>query len=164
MVLLLVPVFYMMRPADEPPSLSAFEIHEKISSGQLSFVRGGSPEEIKQRLYRSVAGTFAPMRYDLSRINLTAVAGTVQEVDGRKVLVTIYEGGGASLTCYTFLGTETDVPAAAQLFYDAEKKINFYSYSRGAMNAVLHVDGNLICILVSTLPAPKLLALARSTV
>jgi len=162
LVLLALPAVYLMRPVAAPPSLSALEVHEKIIGGELSFIRGGSPEEIKETLYRSVAGAFAPMTYDLTALKLKAVGGTVREFDGRKVLVTIYEGDGLTLTCYTFLGTEDDAPPAAERFYDAVKKINFYTYSRGGINAVLHREGNLICILVSPLPASQLLSLARS--
>ena len=143
-------------------SLSALVVHEKIIRGELSFIKSGSPEEIRETLYRSVGGAFEPMTYDLTAMKLKAVGGTVREFDGRKVLVTIYEGDGLTVTCYTFLGTETDAPPAADRFYDAVKKANFYSYSRGGINEVLHRDGNLICILVSSLPAPQLLTLARS--
>jgi anti-sigma factor RsiW len=162
LILLILPALYMMRPAAKPLSLSVLEVHEKIIGGELSFIRGGSPEEIKETLYRSVAGAFAPMTYDLTALKLKAVGGTVREIGGRKVLVTIYEGQGLTLTCYTFLGTETDRPPAADRFYDAVKKIDFYTYSRGGINAVLHREGNLICILVSPLPASQLLSLARS--
>jgi anti-sigma factor RsiW len=162
LIVLVLPLLYMMRPAAKPLSLSALEIHEKIIGGELSFIRGGNAQEIKETLYRSVAGAFAPMTYDLTALKLKAVGGTVQEFDGRKVLVTIYEGDGITVTCYTFLGTEADAPPAAERFYDAVKKINFYTYARGGINAVLHREGNLICILVSPLPAPQLLSLARS--
>lgn len=162
LILLVLPALYMMRPAAKPLSLSALEVHEKIIGGELSFIRGGSAQEIKETLYRSVAGAFAPMTYDLTALKLKAVGGTVREFDGRKVLVTIYEGDGLMVTCYTFLGTENDAPPAAERFYDAVKKINFYTYARGGINAVLHREGNLICILVSPLPASQLLSLARS--
>jgi anti-sigma factor RsiW len=163
LILLVLPALYIMRPAAKPLSLSALEVHEKIIGGELSFIRGGSPEEIKETLDRSVGGAFEPMTYDLAAMNLKAVGGTVREFDGRKVLVTIYQGDGLTVTCYTFLGTEADAPHAADRFYDAVKKTNFYSYSRGEMNAVLHRDGKIICILVSTLPMPELLSIAGST-
>lgn len=162
LIVLVLPALYLMRPAAKPLFLGVLEVHEKIIGGELSFIRGGSAQEIKETLYRSVAGAFAPMTYDLTALKLKAVGGTVREFDGRKVLVTIYEGDGLTVTCYTFLGTETDAPPAAGRFYDAVKKINFYTYSRGGINAVLHREGNLICILVSPLPAPQLLSLARS--
>ena len=86
----------------------------------------------------------------------------MQEVAGRKIIVALYEGTAPSLTCYTFLGTERDVPKGATLFADPEKKINFYTFSHQGVNGVMHREGELICILVSEIPLAELLALARS--
>jgi hypothetical protein len=47
-------------------------------------------------------------------------------------------------------------------FFDADKKMNFYAFSQGGMNAVLHREGDVICILVSEMSMDDLLALARS--
>jgi anti-sigma factor RsiW len=163
LVLLALPVLYVMKTDREPVSLSALEIHQRILRGEVSVIKAGSAEEIKDSLYRSVAGSFAPMTYDLSKIHLKPVAGTVQEVNGRKLLVIIYKGEAATVTCYTLLGTETDAPPMADRFYDTKEKINFYAYSRDGINAVMHREGNLICILASTMPTSELLALARFT-
>ncbi|MBI4487853.1 MAG: zf-HC2 domain-containing protein [Deltaproteobacteria bacterium] len=162
LVLLILPTFFLMQPTKEPISLTVLETHEKIVAGAISFVKSGGQETVKEQLTRSVGGNFAPMGYDLSMMSLQAVGGVVQEVGGRKILVTIYEGKGQPLTCFTFLGTEQDAPAAASLFFDPEKKINFYTFSRGAVNGVLHREGKLICILVSKMPLRDLLTLARS--
>jgi len=129
---------------------------------KLIVVRVGSQEEIKERLVRSVNGRFAPMGYDLSGMNLLPVGGMVQEVQGRKIQLVVYDGKGHSLTCYTFFGTEKDAPNHAAVFFDPKKKITFYSFSRGEVNAVFHREGELICILVSKMPMGDLLALARS--
>jgi anti-sigma factor RsiW len=162
LVLAILPTLYLMRPAAKPLSLSALEVHEKIIGGELSFIKGDNAEEIKETLYRSVGGAFAPMTYNLSAVNLKVVGGTVRQFDGRKVLVTIYRGDGLTVTCYTFLGTEADAPSVADRFYDAVKKTNFYIYSHHGINAVLHREGNLLCILVSSLPPSQLLSMARS--
>jgi len=162
LIVLVLPLFYLIRPAEKPLSLTALDTHEKIVSGELPIIKAGSAEEIKERLVRSVAGDLAPMGYDLSMVNLRPVGGTVQEFNGRKVLVTLYEGKGPSLICYTFLGAEKDAPPEANLFYDADKNITFYTYSRGAIHAVLHREGKLICVLVSKLAMTDLLALARA--
>jgi hypothetical protein len=111
-----------MKPAQEPVSLSALEIHQRILQGKVAVVKAASAEEVKDNLYRSVAGSFAPMTYDLSKIKLKAVAGTVQDVNGRKLLVTIYEGEAAMVTCYTFLGAENDAPPTAARFYAQRRK------------------------------------------
>jgi hypothetical protein len=55
---------------------------------------------------------------------------------------------------------EKDAPREAAVFYDQGRKINFYTFSRNGFNAVLHPEGEVICILMSDLSAEKLLALA----
>lgn len=162
LVLLLLPTLYLARAPEGSISLSALETHEKIVRGDISFVKATNQEGIKEQLLRSVEGKFAPMGYDLSMMNLGPVGGVIQDLRGRKILVTIYEGKAPSLTCYTFLGTERDAPSDAALFFDPNKKINFYAFSREGVNGVLHREGRLICILVSRMPMQDLLALARS--
>jgi hypothetical protein len=162
LVLLALPALYVMRTGDEPFSVSALKTHEKIVRRELPIAISGSPQEINAMLARAVAGTFAPMAFDLSTIALKTVGGLVEEFDGRKVLVTIYEGGGRTLTCYTLLGEEINEPPGADIVYDASKKMNFYTYSRGEFHAVLHREGKIICILVSTLPMAELLIIAGS--
>lgn len=162
LVLLVLPTLYLMRSTEKSISQSALQTHEKIVGGALSFTKAGSKEGIREQLFRSVGGRFAPMGYDLSMMGLQPAGGMVQEVGGRKIIVTIYEGKGTPLSCYTFLGTEEDAPAEAGLYFDAEKKINFYTFSRGGVNAVFHREGKVICILVSEMPVADLLALARS--
>jgi anti-sigma factor RsiW len=162
-VLMLLPVLYWTRSSDSPVAIAAIRTHERILKGEFPVVRGGSPEEIKSRLSETVGGAFAPMTYDLSSIKTKAVAGAALDWNGQKVLATIYQGAGPSITCYTFPGIEADAPAGAKAFYDENKKINFYTYSRDGINLVWHREGKLICILVSSLPAPELLAVARKS-
>lgn len=162
LIVLALPLVYLTRPATQTIALAALETHAKILARSLSLVKAGSQQEVKEQLVRSVERRFAPMGYDLSAMNLQAVGGLVQEVKGRKILVTLYEGQSPSLTCYTFLGTEQDAPQGAAVFFDQEKKINFYIFSSGGINGVLHREGDLICILVSRMPMSDLLEVARS--
>lgn len=161
-ILLVLPVFYLIQPSPLGIALSALETHSRIASGAISLVKAASQEELKKKLTLSVEGTFAPMGYDLSAMGLRAVGGITREVKGRKILVAVYEGTGPMLTCYTFLGAEADAPESAGVFLDPHKQINFYLFSRGGMNGVLHREGDLICILVSKMPMSDLLDLARS--
>lgn len=162
LILLVLPTLYLMGPTEQSIPLSALNTHKKIVAGAISFTKAGDQEGIKELLLRSVGGRFAPMGYDLSMMNLQAVGGIVQEVGGRKLLVTIYEGQGLFLTCYTFLGTEEDAPAEATRFFDSGKKITFYTFSRNGVNGVFHREGQVICVLVSQMSLRELLALARS--
>ena len=156
-LLMLVPLLYVTWSTNKPVALAALEIHEKIVRGAISLERSGSPQETEQLLFRS-----APMEYDSSMVGLRAAGASVQHVRGRKILVTVYEGQGPSVTCYTFLGAEEDAPANAAIFFDPEKGKTFYSFSQDRINGVIQRVGEEICILVSEMPAQDLLALARS--
>jgi hypothetical protein len=164
LILLALPALYLLRPAHKAVSLDALESYDKILGGKIPLVETASPEEIRASLTHAVGGRFAPMRYDLSTMNLRPVGGAVQEFNGRKLLVTVYadEGKASSVICYTFLGTEEDVPADGRIFFDAQRKMSFYAFSRGDINGVLHREGELICILLSKMAMPDLLELARS--
>ena len=146
----------------EPLSLAALETHERIMRGNLPLIQAASPQEIRERLARSVEGKFVPMEYDLSMMNLRAVGGALREIQRRKVLVTVYAGGIPSVTCYTLLGSEKDAPRSSRVFFDPEKRINFYTFSQDGVNGVLHQEGELICILVSKMPVDNLLEIARA--
>lgn len=162
LVVLLLPTFYLIRSTDRPIALAALEIHKKVLEGDISLTKAASQDEMKENLIRSVEGRFAPMGYDLSMVGLHPEGGMVQEVKGRKVLVTVYEGKGLSLACFTFIGTDEDAPEKADIFFDPEKKIKFYTFSHGDIHGVLHREGNVICILVSKMPMMEILALARA--
>src|SRR5919106_3758145 len=161
-LIVLLPMIYLMQPHSQPISLAALEMEEKIMEGELSLRMARSQNELRDWQIRAVNGTFAPMAYDLSSAHLQPVGGAVQEIDGRKILVTVFEGSSMSVTCFTFLGTEADAPKDATLFFDQGKDVNFYNFSRNGYNAVLHRKDNLICILVSKMPAEELLDLARA--
>lgn len=159
---LVVAGLYVMWPLEEPTALAALRTHEKIVANAIPIQRAGNSQEIKELLFRSVGAAFAPMEYDFSMAGLKAVGWLVQEVGGRKVLVTVYEGKGLLLSCYTFLGVEKDAPANAAVFFDPEKGKNFYTFSQGGINGVLQRVGERICILVSEMPLQNLITLAQS--
>jgi hypothetical protein len=151
-----------MRSGEQGIPFATLDTHERIAARSLPFTKAATDQELKERLVHSVAGRFAPMGYDFSMMSLRPTGGLAQELGGRKILVTVYEGKDLLLSCFTFLGTEKDAPPNAALFFDPEKKINFYSFSSGRINGVMHREGETICILVSEMPMQDLLALARS--
>ena len=162
LLLLVLPAVYLTRPKEPSIFRFALESHSKIIEGSLAYAKEENQERLKENLLRSVDGRFAPMGYDLSMVGLKPVGGTMRELRGRKILVAVYEGKAPLLSCYTFLGTDRDIPDDGARFEDPEKKITFYTFSQDGVNGVLHREGDLICILVSTLPMEELLALARS--
>ena|SRR5688500_139948 len=157
-----LPAFFFFRVSREPVAAAALESYDLFRKGALSVRRTENPDEIVEQLTRAVGGHFHPMGYDFTAMHLRPVAGLVREIQGRKILVAIYEGPGGTLFCYTFSGSEEDAPGNAARFYDATKKMNFYAFSRGGLNAVLHREGEIICVLASEMPMEELLALAKS--
>ncbi len=157
-----LPTFVLLKSSSEPIAVAALETYDRFIKGQLPVRRTDNANEIVEQLTRTVGGHFHPMGYDLTAMGLRPVAGLVREIDGRKVLVAIYQGQGGTLFCYTFIGSEVDAPPDAARFFDPGKKMSFYAFSRGQVNAVLHREGEVICILASEMPMEELLALAQS--
>ena len=162
LLVLALPTFYLFKQTGEPIAFAALHTYDLFLRGELPVHRVENPKEIEAQLTSAVGGRFHPMGYDLTAMNLQPVAGLVREIQGRKILVAIYQGQGGSLFCYTFLGSEKDIPPNAARFCDADKKMNFYAFSRGTVNAVFHREGGVICILVSAMPMGELLALAEA--
>jgi anti-sigma factor RsiW len=160
LLLVLSPLMFR-RGAEKNIALETLSIHAQIIAGKQVLMRVEDPNGLKRQLIQTVNGRFAPMGFDLSAMKLYPVSGFVEKIGGRDILVTVYQGEGSSVTCFTFLGSESDAPADAEKFYDATKKINFYSFSKGDLNAVMHREGDVICIMVAKMSARELLALMR---
>jgi hypothetical protein len=163
LVVLLPIIYFFMQPHNGRISLAALQTQSKIVRGELLLRTAKSQKELRDWQIRAVNGKFAPMEYDLSARRLQPVGGLVQDIDGRKMLVTVYDGTGQSITCFTFLGTEEDAPEDATPFFDQDRNVKFYTFSRNGYNAVLHRENNVICLLVSNMPAQELLQVARKS-
>ena len=157
-----LPAFFLLKPKSEPIAAAALKTYDLFARGEFSVRRTENPDEIVEQLTRAVGGHFHPMGYDFTAMHLRPVAGLIREIQGRKILVVVYQGPGGTLFCYTFLGSEEDAPPNSAKFFDAAKKINLYAFSRGGVNAVFHREGAVICVLASEMPMEDLLALARS--
>lgn len=163
LVILAISILFLMQPPSQPISLVALQIRAKIVRGEVSLREATNTDELHTWLRRTVDGKFGPLGYDFSPLNVKPVGGTVQEVKGRQILVAVFRGNGLSITCFTFLGTEEDAPKNATVFFDPEKKMRFYTFSRDGIHAVLHREDNVICMLVSNMPPDELLSLVKSS-
>jgi hypothetical protein len=160
LVIALAALFYGKSPQQDV-GMIAIETHRDLLSGKTALVRYDDANRLRQELARAVGGRFAPIVFDLSMMKLYPVSGFVQKIGDREVLVTVYQGGGPPITCLTLLGSEADAPERAERFYDADMKLNFYTFSQDGINAVLHKEGDIICILVSKMSPADILALLR---
>jgi anti-sigma factor RsiW len=163
LVILVMSSLYFMQLPNQPISLAALRLQEKIIGGEVSLREARSQEELNNWLSRAVDNKFGPMVYDFSSLDVKPIGGLVQEVKGRKMLVAVFRGDSLYVDCFTFIGTEEDAPKDATVFFDPEKKMKFYTFSSDGIHAVLHREGNVICILVSNMPLEKLLSLVRGS-
>ncbi len=157
-----LPIFFALKSPSQPVATAALETYARFARGELPVERTENPKEVVAQLTKAVGGEFHPMGYDFSAMDLKPVAGLVREINGRKILIAIYQGPRGTIFCYTFLGSEADAPADAARFLDSAQRMSFYAFSQGKVNAVLHREGEIICILASEMPMDDLLALARS--
>src|SRR5215813_620535 len=163
LIILVISIFFLRQSPGQPISLAALQIREKISRGEVSLREATDTDELHTWLRRAVDGKFGPLGYDFSPLGVKPVGGTVQEINGRQILIAVFRGNGLSIICFTFLGTEEDAPKNATVFFDPETRIRFYSFSRNGINAVLHREDNTICVLTSNMPPEDLLSLVRSS-
>lgn len=162
LLMLLVPTALRTQRGSAPISILAVQSYRQFLDRDNLAIKTKDLSILRQALTHAVGGDFQPMAYDFSMMRTVLVGGTIQEISGRPVMVTRYEGPGGTILCYTFLGTEADSPAIAAIFNDTEKQINFYAFSVGSMNAVLHREDKVICILASEMAMAELVDLARS--
>ena len=160
LVIAIAAIFYGKAPQRDV-GMIAIETHRDLLRGQTALARYDDANRLRQELARAVGDRFAPIVFDLSMMKLFPVSGFVQKIGDREVLVTVYQGAGPPITCFTLLGSEADAPEGAERFYDADMKLNFYSFSQDGINAVLHREGNIICILVAKMAPADILALLR---
>jgi anti-sigma factor RsiW len=163
LVILVISIFFLRQSPSQPISLAALQIRAKIARGEVSLREATDTDELHAWLRRAVDGKFGPLGYDFSPLDVKPVGGTVQEVEGRQILVAVFRGDGLSIMCFTFLGTEEDAPKNATVFFDPEKQMRFYTFSRDGIHAVLHREDNVICMLVSNMPPEELLSLVKSS-
>jgi anti-sigma factor RsiW len=142
-------------------ALAALDTHASILSGKTTLLRAVNLPAMRRELAHAVGNRFKPVVLDLSLSKLYPIAGFVQTIEGRDLLVTVYQGDGPTITCFTFLGSETDAPTDAEQFFDAEMGIKFYTFTRGDLTGVLHREGDVLCLLVSKMAPAELLALLR---
>lgn len=159
-ILAIVSLLYQWRSQAEI-GVAAVATHERVIAGKEGFVRSKDAVELRKELALAVDNRFAPVALDLSMAKLYPVAGFVKRIAGRDVLVTVYEGDGPTITCYTFLGTESDAPKGAELLRDEEARVSFFIFSQGATSAVMHQVGEVICILIAEMAPQELLDLLR---
>ena len=161
LLIIAIAALFFFRSPQPDLAMAVLDNHRDLLSGKTALVRYDDASRLRQELARAVGGRFAPIALDLSMMRLYPVSGFVQKIGDREVLVTVYQGAGPAITCFTLLGSKSDAPERAQHFYDSDMKLNCYLFSQDGINAVLHSEGDIICILVAKMSPADILALLR---
>ena len=157
-------IFYAQRQEEKNVggiASESFAVHESILSGKTALLHAVNLAAMRREMASAVGDRFKPVVLDFSMKNLHPVAGFVRNIAGRDMLVTVYQGDGPTITCFTFLGSESDAPQGVERLYDAPMNVNYYSFSKDGLSAVLHREGDVMCLLVSKMAAANLIALLR---
>jgi anti-sigma factor RsiW len=160
--IIVLPLVYFLSHSWPRAGAVLLESSEAFLDDKVPLIRAASEAQLVEQLVAATGGRFKPMGYDFTSLGMRPVAGAVREISGRKVLIAVYRGAQGALLCYTLVGSEHDAPEHAAKFVDEHKGMTFFAFSRGAVNAVLHREGDLICILAAEMPMADLLALTRS--
>ena len=145
-------------PSDDLPgaAIEGFRLHRE---GQLPHAIVTSDEGVLERFFQRQL-TFPARVIDLRMMEYTLAGGRVHELQGRPSALYAYRGpGGRVVLCQMLPGTLEELPPADGTH--EERGFTFRVYERGDLTAVFWLEGEVLCVLVSDLPAPDLLALAR---
>lgn len=153
---------WLLRPNSPAIALAAVSTYaQAFEAGPLT-IQSADIKVLTSALTAMVQARFKPMGYDFAMMQIHPTGGALRTIAGREVLVTRYLGPGHALLCYTFLGDESDAPAGAAVFHDAAKGLDFYAFTLGNVNAVLHRENGVICILAAEMAMNELIELARA--
>src|SRR4030095_12416908 len=89
---------------------TALTLHENILVGKMPLTRVTDAARLRTDLTRAVNDRFAPIALDLSMMKIYPVAGFVEKIGGRDILVAVHQGNAPTITCFTFLGDVSAPP------------------------------------------------------
>jgi anti-sigma factor RsiW len=158
-VLVVAGALWLRAPAEEDLPSAALESYRLHRAGELPHAIE-TPEEAVLEGFFGRQLDFPARVIDLRMMELTLVGGRVHELQGRTSALYAYRGSdGRVILCQMLPGSLEELPPPDQVHQ--ERGFTFQVYERGDATAVFWLEGEVLCVLVSDLPAPELLALAR---
>ncbi len=146
-------------PTSEDLPGAAVRSYRLHSAGQLPLAIKTVDEGVLERFFERQLD-FPARVIDLRMMEYGLVGGRVHELLARPSALYAYRGpDGRVLLCQMLLGTLEELPPADETH--EERGFTFRVYRREGLTAVFWLEGQVLCILVSDMPAPELLALAR---
>jgi anti-sigma factor RsiW len=112
-----------------------------------------------ERFFASHGVPFPTHVYDLGMMGFRLVGGRVHVLDARTSALFAYEGaGGIALLCDMYIGRLEDLPAPVET--RESEGIRFDVHREDGLTMVFWEEGEVICVLVSEMPAEDVVQLA----
>ena len=159
LLFLVVGAWWLRAPSSEDLPTAAVASYRLHRAGQLPHAIETPDEGVLERFFERQLD-FPARVIDLRMMELTLVGGRVHELQGRPSALYAYRGPeGRVVLCQMLPGTLEELPPPDQALED--RGFTFRIYRRGDLTAVFWLEGAVLCVLVSDMPTPDLVALAR---
>jgi anti-sigma factor RsiW len=154
----LVAGLWWRRRASDPVT-SVVDAYERLSDGRLLLATRSSAAPAIEAYFRDVGPAVRVI--DLSAMAFTLEGGLRHQVGGRQSALYAYRGpADALLVCQMFAGTVEDLPAA-DVVRDSGA-FRFHVFVRRDVTAAFWQEGEIVCVLASTMPTDEVVALAMA--
>lgn len=145
-------------PTSEPslPALAARAFDDAVA-GRIDM---GSPaaDAATAQAYLEPRVTFPVRVFDLGMMGYTIAGARVHALNGRATALWVYRGTAGSLVCEMYRGVTADLPRAAES--RDVNGITFHIYHEGGGTQVFWQEGDVVCVLSSTIPSEDVVQLA----
>lgn len=155
-LLLAAGVYFVSRPSADLPSAAAAHM-SALQAQRLTLESSATDAEVLQG-YLGQRVSFRVRVFDLAMMGYTIGGGGVLDLAGRPAAAWVYRGPNGSLLCEMFVAGLEDLPPPEDTRVSSD--FTFYIYHRDGGTQVFWEEGDVLCVLSSTLPANEVIDLA----
>ncbi len=143
--------------ASTPLPRSAAAGAADVNAGRLGLESVESDAPTLER-YFTERVSFPVRVFDLGMMGFTLAGGRVHRVGDHESALWVYRGAGGSLICQMFTGSAAELPSAPET--RTANGFAFLIYHESGGTQVFWQEGDVVCVLASTLPAEQVIQLA----
>jgi len=152
----LLAVVYIRGRRDLPSE--AIEAYRAFQAGHRSLALTTSDPAALERFFQTHL-TFHVRVFDLGMMNYRLIGGRTDQLGGGETAWYVYEGPqNRRLLCQMFRGSLSELPTPSER--RDRNGVTFFIYARAAHTAVFWAEADVLCVVVSDMPAEDTIALA----
>lgn len=155
-LLLAAGLYFASRPSADLPSNAAAHV-SALQAQRLTLDNSSADADVLQD-YLAQRVSFRVRVFDLAMMGYTIDGGGVLDLGGHRVAAWVYRGPNGLLLCEMFVADLDDLPPPEET--RVTNDFTFYIYHRDGGTQVFWEEGDVLCVLSSTLPANEVIDLA----